>query len=297
MTSVRAKASTFGAISIVNAIAGGRGATASVRLTTEAEVEIDASPGEWEVVVNGKSSSPSLAVETVRRAIKGAGKDPFAFSGRVQTTSAVPIGVGLKTSSAASASIALAVYGALGQKAFDPKKVLDCSVEASLASGASVTGALDDAAGCLLGGLNMTDNLARKVVSSKLFDKMLKVVIKVPKTPSNRESVDPQFIRRFGGLTNLFFDMCLKGDYWRAMVLNGMAYSSILKYDPFPALHAVELGALGAGLSGTGPAVAAVFDPLKQVGIDALAEEWASDGSSVIETETNNEHGRLLSVG
>jgi shikimate kinase len=297
MTLLRAKASTFGAISIVNAIASGKGATASVRLTTEAEVEMEASRGDWEVVVNGKSPGSSLAVETVRRAIKSAGKDPDAFSGRVQTTSTVPIGVGLKTSSAASTSIALAVYAALGQKAFDPKKILDCSVEASLASGASITGALDDAAGCLLGGLNMTDNLARKVVSSKLFDKRLKVVIRVPKTRSRRESLDPQFIRRFGGLTSLFFEMSLKGDYWRAMVLNGMAYSSILKYDPFPALRAVELGALGAGLSGTGPAVAAVFDPSKQAEVDALAKDWASDGSDVVETETNNEHGRLLSVG
>jgi shikimate kinase len=233
----------------------------------------------------------------VRRAIKSMGKDPDAFSGRVQTTTSVPIGVGLKTSSAASTSIALAAYAALGQKAFDPKKVLDCSVEASLASGASVTGALDDAAGCLLGGVNMTDNLARKVVSSKLFDRKLKVVIMVPKTRSRRESVDPKFIRTFGGLSNLFFEMSLKGDYWRAMVLNGMTYSSILKYDPFPALLAVEHGALGAGLSGTGPAVAAVFDPSKTAEMESLAKAWAEDGSNVIETETNNEHGRLLSVG
>jgi shikimate kinase len=297
MTVVRAKAATFGAISLVNAIASGKGATASVRLSTEAEVEMEASSGSWEVLVNGKKAESSLAVETVRRAIKGAGKDPDSFSGRVGTTSSVPMGVGLKTSSAASTAIAIAVYAALGQKAFDPKKVLDCSVEASLASGASITGALDDAAGCVLGGVNMTDNLARKVVRSKLFDKKLRVVIKVPRTRSRREAVDPQFIRRFGGLTDVFFEMTLKGDYWRAMVLNGMAYSSILKYDPFPALRAVELGALGAGLSGTGPAVAAVFDPSKQAEVDALRKDWEADGSGVIETETNNEHGRLLAVG
>ena len=88
--------------------------------------------------------------------------------------------------------------------------MLDCSVEASLASGASITGALDDAAGCLLGGLNMTDNLGRKVISSRLFDKKLKVLICVPKTRSRRDAVDPQFIRKFGGLTNLFFEMALR---------------------------------------------------------------------------------------
>jgi shikimate kinase len=297
MTALKARATTFGAVSIVNAIASGRGATASVRLTTEAEVEIEASKGGWEVSVNGESSGSRLAVETARLAIKAAGKDPDSYSGRVRTTSSVPIGVGLKTSSASSTAIAIAVFAALGQKAFDPKKVLDCSVEASLASGASVTGALDDAAGCLLGGVNMTNNLARKVVSSKLFDKKLRVVIRVPKARSRRGAVEPGFIRRFGGLTDLLFEMSLEGDYWRAMVLNGMVYSSILKYDPFPALRAVELGALGAGLSGTGPAVAAVFEPSKVAEMDALAKDWAADGSTVIETETNNEHGRLLAVG
>ena len=60
------------------------------------------------------------------------------------------------------------------------------------------------------------------------------------------------------------------------MILNGGAYSSILKYDPLPALRAVEHGALGAGLSGTGPAVAAVFDPSKQAEMDELAEDWAA---------------------
>ncbi len=297
MTAMKARASTFGAVSIVNAIASGRGATASVRLTTEAEVEIEASKGGWEVSDNGESSGSSLAVETARLAIKATGKDPDSFSGSVRTTSSVPISVGLKTSSASSTAIAIAVFAALGQKAFDPKKVLDCSVEASLASGASVTGALDDAAGCLLGGVNMTNNLARKVVSSKLFDKKLRVVIRVPKARSRRDAVEPGFIRRFGGLTDLLFEMSLKGDYWRAMDLNGMVYSSILKYDPFPALRAVELGALGAGLSGTGPAVAAVFEPSKLAEIDALTKDWAADGSTVIETETNNEHGRLLAVG
>ena len=297
MTALRAKALTFGAVSVVNAIASGKGATASVRLSTEAEVDLEDSPGEWETSINGRRIESALGVETVRRAIRSVGKDPEDFSGRVMTRTAVPIGVGLKTSSSSSTAIALAVRAALGVKAFDPKTALDCSVEASLASGASVTGALDDAAGCLLGGLNMTDNIERKIIKSKLFEKGLKVLIKVPKAKSRRESVDPKFVRMFGGLTDIFFEMSLRGDPWTAMILNGMTYSSILKYDPFPALVAVEHGALGAGLSGTGPAVAAVFEPSKRSEMDALAEQWRTDGSNVIETESNNEHGKVVTFG
>ncbi len=303
MTTLRAKAKTFGAVSIINAIASGRGATASVNFSTEAEVELEESKGAWEVSVNGEAwsqGSQGLAVETVARAIRSLGKDPAAFSGRILTKSAIPVGVGLKTSSSSSTAIALAVYGALGRRRrrrFEPKKVLDCSVEASLASGASVTGALDDAAGCLLGGINLTDNVARKIVSSKRFKKRLRVVVMVPKVRSKRQTVTPEFIRRFGDLTDVLFEMSLKGEYWKAMVLNGMVYSSILKYDPSPALRAVELGALGAGLSGTGPSVAAVFDPSQQTEIGALKRDWSADGSVVIQTETNNEHGRILEVG
>ncbi len=81
MTVVKAKATTFGAISIVNAIASGKGATASVRLPTEAEVELEDSPGQWSVSVNGKRTGSALALETVRLAIKMSGKDQAASAG------------------------------------------------------------------------------------------------------------------------------------------------------------------------------------------------------------------------
>ncbi|HUH99617.1 MAG TPA: hypothetical protein VLY65_01115, partial [Nitrososphaerales archaeon] len=69
MTTLRAKASTFGAISLVNAIASGKGATASVRLLTEAEVSLEESAGPFEATVNGERTDSPLASETVARAI------------------------------------------------------------------------------------------------------------------------------------------------------------------------------------------------------------------------------------
>ena len=173
---------------------------------------------------------------------------------------------------------------------------MTCSIEASLASGTSVTGAMDDAASCLLGGINIADNLGRKIVRSKLFDKTLKVLIKVPKAASRRNAVDLVYMRKFGRVADVLFEMCMEGDYWRAMTLNGTVYSAILGYDPTAALLGVEHDALGASLSGTGPATAAVFDPRMKEEIKKLTEAWSSDGSRVIETETNNEHGRIQSL-
>ncbi len=293
---MKGKGSVFGAVSIVNAIAGGKGVTASIKLGTEATAELQNAPGEWKFSTNGKPAESKLAQETVALALKMAGKDATQYSGTVETQSPLPIGMGLKTSSSASSAIAIAVFAALGQKAFDPQKIMLCSVEASLASGASITGAMDDSAACLLGGINLVDNLGRKVERSKLFDRPLKILIHVPNSQSRRTSVDTAEVRKLGRVAEVLYKMCMEGDLWRAMTLNGTLYSAIYGYDGRAALQAVEHGALGASLTGTGPATAAVFEPKMVDEIRKLTEAWRVDGSTVIETDTNNEHGRIQSL-
>ncbi len=290
---MKGRGSTFGAISIVSAIAGGKGVTASIKLGTETVVELEKKPGDWSIFVNDEQIESRLALETVRLALKAAGKEAGEYSGTIRTSSVLPIGAGLKTSSSFSSATALAVFAALGQRAFDPQKVMMISIEASLISGSSVTGAMDDCASCLLGGINMADNLGRKIERSKLFDRPLRVVIKVPKTPSRRGEVDVLQVKKLGTVADVLYRMCSAADTWRAMTLNGVLYSGIYGYDPRPALLAVEHGALGASLSGTGPATAAVFDPRSDAELGALKAQWISDGSQVLETETNNEHGRI----
>src|SRR4029077_12775945 len=113
------------------------------------------------------------------------------------------------------------------------------------------------------------------------------VLIRIPDATSKRAATDLARLRKFGAIADIPFRMSLEGEYWRAMTLNGIVYSSFLQYDPTPALRAVELGALGSGLSGTGPAVAAVFDPDMKGAMKTLAEDWSADGSRVLETETN----------
>ena len=103
-------------------------------------------------------------------------------------------------------------------------------------------------------------------------------------------------MRKLGRVAEVLYKMCVEGDLWRAMTMNGTLYSGIYGYDPRPALLAVEHGALGASLSGTGPATAAVFDPRSSSEMNQLIEAWASDGSRVLETETNNEHGRIEAI-
>jgi len=183
---------------------------------------------------------------------------------------------------------------ALGERRHDEEAVLKSSVEASLKSGASVTGALDDAASCLLGGVNLADNSHAKLVSSSRLHNSLTVLIRVPPERSRRSWMNLRRTKRLGLVTNSLFSLCRRGGYWTAMTLNGVLYSRLLGYSLEPAAKALDLGALGSGLSGTGPSVAAVFDPSRREAINGVAEEWSSDGAAVLRTTTNNRKARFL---
>ena len=281
-----AEAKALGAISVVNAIACGKGATVAVNLPTVAKVQVEEGRGRWRTSLNGRQPLSSLAEQTVRRAIRMLGRDPARFSGSIETTTSAPIGVGLKTSSSSSVAITLATFAAFGRRSYEVRDVLDCSVSSSLASRVSVTGALDDAASCLLGGANFSDNTSKRILHSVRLGGPLAVLIKVPKGRSRRDSVGPVHVRRFSSIAEWVFKVGKDGKIWKAMTLNGLLYSSIYGYRPDDALQALHAGAVGAGLSGTGPAVAAVFDDSGDP--DELEKVWAKDSASVIKTETSD---------
>ena len=276
----------MGAITLVNAIASGKGATVSVELPTTARVEINEERGGWNVFMNGRKQRSSLAMEAIQGSIKICGKDPARYSGSVETTTSAAAGVGLKTSSSSSVAVILAVLSALGVSSYEPEEVARCSASSALAAGVSVTGAMDDAASCLLGGMNFADNSGMKIVSSAPVGRRLPVIITVPPRKSRRASVEVNYVRRFSKISQSIFSLGRQGKIWKAMTLNGLLYCSIYGYPPIDALQAMEGGALGAGLSGTGPAVAAVFEDRKDA--KRLARVWEEGGSKVIRTETSD---------
>lgn len=275
-----------GAVSLVNAIASGKGATVAVDLPTFARVEIEKRPGKWRTTVNETSIGSVLAVQSVRKAAEMAGVDPGGLSGEVQTRVSAPIGVGLKTSSSSSVAIILATLSALGERAFRAEEILRCSASAALAAGVSVTGAMDDAASCLLGGVNFANNSEMELLASKPLGERKMVLIKVPAHRSRRGMVPSSRVRQFAGTADSIFYAGLRGAIWKAMILNGLLYSSVYGYPSSDALQALEAGALGAGLSGTGPAVCAVFEGRRE--LRRLARRWKEKGARLIETETSD---------
>ena len=281
----------MGAISVVNAVACGKGASLAVKLPTLAKVDVNRRSGGWRVLTNGQRAPSPLAAVTAGKAIGMLGDDPGRYSGSIWTTTSVPVGVGLKTSSSASVAITLAVFSAFGRTSYSARDVLWCSVASSLEAGVSVTGAMDDAASCLLGGVNFADNSAGRVLSSAGLGKPMPVLIKVPALGSRRRAVPPAYLRKFSREAELIFRTGRDGNVWKAMILNGLLCCAAYGYPPGDALGALEGGAIGAGLSGTGPAVAAVFDGWSDA--RKLARRWKAEGAKLIRTETCDGGGAI----
>ncbi len=280
------RATAMGAVSVVNAIASRRGASLAVDLPTTAKVTVCDARGKWTESTNGRPATSTLLQCTVRRAIRMLGENPDRYSGRIETETSAPIGVGLKTSSSSSVAAALATFSAFGSHDYTPEEILECSVSASLAAGTSVTGAMDDAGASLLGGAVFTDNRSNRIVATVRLGEPLTVLIMVPGGGSRRASVPVSEVRRFAKVVDSLFDRARRGEMWKAMTLNGLLYSAIYGYSSSTALEGLEGGALGAGLSGTGPAVACVFDDA--AGADKLESRWKDDGGKTIRTETSD---------
>ncbi len=88
----------------------------------------------------------------------------------------------------------------------------------------------------------------------------LRVLALVPARKIYTGSLDQKKFSAISRMCELAYREASDGHVWDALTLNGLVYASVIGEDPKPALMALEAGALGAGLSGKGPAVAAVVE-------------------------------------
>ncbi len=251
------QALSHGAVSIINALSTGKGGALGIGLWTRAKVTLRNGPGELSGFVSSDpKESSKLILAVAEKTLEHYGFQGSA-SGEIVTTSNIPIAVGLKSSSAAANATALATAAALGEEP-DDDALLQIGVESSLECGVSLTGAFDDSYASYYGGAVLTDNLHRKV------EKVLKIpgdnsliILVPPRKTYTRDLSGPRFepIRR---IVELAYREASQGNVWDALTINGLAYSAILQEGQETVVAALSAGALGAGLSGKGPAVVAV---------------------------------------
>jgi shikimate kinase len=255
-----------GAGTIINAIATSKGSAFGIDLWTYAEVELGADfkviEGEIEWEGEKRAGDTRLIERCVELVLR---KFDLPLGAYVKTNSEIPIGCGLKSSSAAANAAVVATLNAIGEEAkkqIGTMNAIRIGVDAALDVGVSITGAFDDACASALGGIVITDNNKRELL--KRVEKDSGVLIFVPQTPAFTADTDVNRSRLIAPWVSRAYELALEGRFEEAMTLNGLLYCAALRFDPEPMLKALECGVRGVSLSGTGPSFVAFVDDKEQ---------------------------------
>ena len=282
----KAKATVHGAVSIVNAIANQKGATLGIALKVEATVE--KSPGKGiSIQSENKSLSSRLINKTVEKIVSKKELEQNKIT--ITLDSEIPTGYGLKSSSAISSAIALACAKIFKPK-FTDQQILLAGVDASIESKVSITGAYDDACSCYYGGFNVTDNAKKKRIQFEKGPSNLVAVIFIPK---NRKRGNLKKLKILSSVFENAWELARKTNYWEAMIINGLATSSILNSDPKIITDLIEKGALGASVSGNGPSIAAI---VKKENESAIKKVFSTLEGNIIVSKISNKKAEVHEV-
>ena len=272
----KVRATMHGAISIVNAIATGKGSALGISLKVTAEVSLENGQG----IKFHSTKDDRLLRNIVYKTIPAEIIANNMVS--IHIESEIPLGFGLKSSSAVSNAVALACSRLIDSNMGD-YTVLDIAVSASLDAKVTVTGAYDDAAACYFGGFVLTDNYARNLIRREKAPDNLYAIILLPQGTS-RGNIDKLSI-----MSDFFmnaFNLAEAGEYWKAMKLNGVLASAALSMNYEPVRVALERHALGASVSGNGPSLAAVAYENR---IDDIKSAFGNFNGNILVSKINNQ--------
>lgn len=265
----------FGAVSVINAIATGKGSTLGISLKVKAKITLE--PGFTGISKN--FANDKLVNRIIRSIIPSKVLNNNFIS--INLTSDIPAGWGLKSSSAVSNAISLACYKLIKEEIYD-RAVLNTAVNSSLWAKVSVTGAFDDACACYFGGIILSDNHYKKLIKREPINNDLWVIIFLP---NGIYRGDIMKLKLHKELFNHAFKLAMKGDYWKAMNLNGILINSLLYNNYDPLLCAIENNCLAVSYSGNGPAIAAV---VYKDNIDNMKASLQNYDGKLIVSQVNN---------
>lgn len=274
----KVRAIVHGAISIVNAIATGKGSALGISLKVTAEVELQ--KGHGLRFITGRNGD-RLIKNIIQKTIPKETIESNMISIRVD--SEIPIGYGLKSSSAVSNAIVLACSQIAREEDINDNTILEVAALSSLEAKVSLTGAYDDATACYFGGFTVTDNYSRRLIRKERAPENLYAIIILPSSTTRGD------VRKLRNLSDIFIDafrFAESGQYWKAMKLNGVLASAALSSSYAPAMAAMEHGALSASISGNGPSIAAVGN---EDAIEPIVGALSKYDGEIIVSKVNNE--------
>ena len=275
---MKVKSTVHGAVSIVNAIATKKGATLGIDL----KVEVTAETGTGRGIVL-ESRNRSISSRLVNRTVGKIVPRKKLESNKIilRLNSEIPTGYGLKSSSAISSAVALAC-AKIFKPSMSDRQILLAGVDASIESKVSITGAYDDACSCYYGGFNVTDNAKKKRIHSEKGPTDMDAVIFVPR---NRRRGNLKSLQMMSAVFGRAWEFARSSRYWEAMIMNGLATSTVMNSDPGIIARLLESGAHGASMSGNGPAIAAVVRRNRRSGIKKMLDEL--DGHVIVSRISN----------
>jgi len=249
---------SHGAITVINAIPCGIGATVGIDLSTRSEFNVSGS--ERSVII---ANDPNEDTNMARICVKNTFgyfdlKEPEGWS--LTVDSDIPVSRGLKSSSSACNSIISSVAEWISKeykKGFDgTMDMIRLGVKCAREANVTVTGSFDDACGCHLGGFVMTDNRNDAVIMHKDVDEM-DVILLIPERKIRKPSIDRGRFHALADRSAKLTELAKK-DWCAALTENGALVAVALGIGNLISEKAMAMGALAAGISGTGPAVSVV---------------------------------------
>ena len=245
---------SYGAVTVINAIPCGIGSTIGIDLATRSEF-IPGGNVKDVLIRNDPGEDDRMARICVETTLRHIGEDPDGWT--LNINSDIPISRGLKSSSSACNSIISSILDEYGFK-MNVLEMIRLGVNCARSAGVTVTGAFDDACGCHLGGLVVTNNRRDEIISVRDIGEY-DVIISVPERKIKKHSISKDMFTSVRNEIDLAVEL-VPTDPFRAMNINGALISSVLGVDNSLAELALDNGALAAGMSGTGPAVTVITE-------------------------------------
>jgi shikimate kinase len=255
---VRGVATSYAAISIVNALPLGVGAAVGIAwpVRTVASLVPPRARGA-RIHVEPWAAATRVVLASARTALaRFAPRSKESL--RLLVRSAIPVARGLKSSSAVATSVLRATARAVGRQP-RPAEIARLAAQVGRATGVSATGAYDDALAGLVAGGVITDNRLDRELGRFKVARDLGVALWVP---GRRHPPSPTVLGRFRrerAAARKAVDAVLAGDWAQAMHENSALVERVMGYRYGPLHDAVRAaGAVASGVSGLGPAFVAL---------------------------------------
>ena len=262
-----------GAISILHALGLGRGCSIGIQLTTKVQIVEDA------VEIEDDRNGLLAAVEKCWRDRGLPIPDQFGW----KVDSSIPIGQGLKSSSALSCA-ALRALNSCAWTGLSNSEIADIAAKSQLISNCAKTGSMDDNWASLEPGWKLVDptlSASESIILQGGIDPNLSILVLL--RGKRTVEISAEAFSQHEQIFERSLASVMRGSILDALSSNGMAVAAAT--DDQEALRICNLsiasGAIAAGISGSGPSIAIVC---YQEDSTSLSKLFSESGLEVIST-------------